>query len=47
MGLRRLPTVFSEKVKQGATYVIFRDIYDLNETKRFILVNQRLQFTKK
>ena len=23
----------------------FRDIYDLNETKRFILVNQRIQFS--
>ena len=26
--------------------LFFRDIYDLNETKRFVLVNQRLQFTK-
>ena len=26
--------------------LFFRDTYDLNETKRFILINQRLQFTK-
>ena len=44
--LRRLPTVFSKKLNKELHMLFFRDIYDLNETKRSILVNQRLRFTK-
>ncbi len=42
-----LPTILAKKLNGTLVYNIFRQICHLDESKQLIMINQRLEFTKR
>ena len=47
VSLKVAPYNFSKKLNGTLVYNIFRQIYHLDESKQLIMINQRLDFTKR